>query len=73
MTAYRNIEFFTDPQGRVMIADDRGMRTFDEDEKGLISELFARIEDDYPQAFQALSEHYSKSRANLPYYRYLIV
>lgn len=73
MAAYRNIEFFTDPQGRVMIADDRGVRTFDEEEKELVADLFSRIESDYPQAFEALSEHYHKSRANVPYYRYLIV
>jgi DNA-binding CsgD family transcriptional regulator len=68
-----NVEFFTDPEGRVMIADEQGVRSFREEDRELTAMLYARIEEDYPEAFKALGEIYRKSRANIPYYRYLIV
>lgn len=68
-----NVEFFTDPEGRVMIVDESDVRSFREEDRELTAMLYARIEEDYPEAFKALGEIYRKSRANIPYYRYLIV
>ena len=68
----RNIEFFTDPYGNVMISDAQGVRTYREEDMQLTAELFTRIEDEYPEAFKALTELYRKSQPNMPYFRYLV-
>lgn len=72
MQELRNIEFFNDPEGGVMIRDDEGVHTYQPEDKELTSVLFARIESEYPKAFKALAEIYHKSRANVNYYRYLV-
>lgn len=68
-----NMEFFTAPDGSIMIADEQGVRSFREEDRGLAAIIYNRIEDDYPEAFKALGEIYKKSRSNIPYYRYLVV
>lgn len=72
MQELRNIEFFNDPEGGVMIRDDEGVHTYQPEDKELTSVLFARIESEYPEALKALAENYRKSRANVNYYRYLV-
>lgn len=72
MAKLQNIEFFNDPHGRVMVADEQGVHSFEVEDTELISLLFARIEDEYPEAFKALSQLYAKSKDNVPYFRYLI-
>lgn len=67
MQELRNIEFFNDPEGGVMIRDDEGVHTYQPEDKELTSSLFARIESDYPKAFKALADNYRKSRANVNY------
>ena len=67
-----NIEFFNTPEGEVMIRTDERVYTYQPEDKALTSELFARIESEYPKAFSALSDIYRKSRANVNYYRYLV-
>ena len=73
MAQLRNIEFFTDPHGNVMVSDADGIRSFKQEDVELTSVLFVRIEDEYPEAFRALSELYRKSQPNAPYFRYLVV
>ena len=73
MTKLSNIEFFTDPRGNVMIADGEGVHTFTQEDVKLTGEMFARIEEEYPEAFKALNEASAKARANVLYYRYLCV
>lgn len=68
-----NIEFFTDPDGNVMVVDERGVRSFREEDRDLAAMMYTRIEEEYPEAFKALGDAYKKSRANVPYYRYLVV
>ncbi len=70
---FSNIEFFSDAQGGVMLRDDNGVRTFREEETELTAWLFRIIEEDYPEAFRALSEHYAKSRPNARYFMYRVV
>ncbi|WP_297851782.1 helix-turn-helix transcriptional regulator [uncultured Alistipes sp.] len=72
MPELRNIEFFNDPEGGVMIRDNEGVRTYQPEDKELTRALFTRIEIEYPKAFKALTEIYHKSRANVNYYRYLV-
>ena len=71
--ALRNIEFFSDAHGGVMISDENGIRTYQLEERETTDEMFAIIEEWYPQAFKALTEEYKKSKANVPYFKYLIV
>lgn len=72
MTKLRNIEFFADPFGNVMVSDVNGVRTYAIEDKELTSALFLQIEDEYPEAFRALTELYRKSMPNAPYFRYLV-
>lgn len=67
-----NIEFFADPYGNVMIADSKGVRSYEVEDDELTSALFIRIQDEYPEAFKALSELYQRSMPNAPYFRYRV-
>lgn len=73
MFSLRKIEFFADAQGGVMIKDDNGVRTYRQEERDLTDAMFGIIEADYPNAFKALTEIYAKSRANVGYFKYLLV
>lgn len=73
MRELTNIEFFVDPHGNVMVADDNGIHTYQPEDTRLTAALFARIEDEYPEAFKALSSLYAKSRANAPFFQYRVV
>ena len=68
-----NIEFYTDPFGNIMIANDGGVKTFTQEDTELVSAMFLRIEDEYPEAFKALCEIYRRSMPNTPYFRWLVV
>lgn len=72
MQKLTNIEFFSAPEGEVMIRDANGVITYKPELKELTAMLFAAIEADYPKAFKALSEIYHKSRANVNYFRFLV-
>ena len=64
MQRLNNVEFFNSPEGEVQIRDEKGVRTYMEEDKELTDALFSVIELDYPKAFKALSEIYNKSKAN---------
>lgn len=68
----KNIEFFVAPDGRVMVADGAGIRSYEMEERALTSALFERIEMEYPEAMAALQKHYRSSAANAPYFQYLV-
>lgn len=70
MQRLNNVEFFNSPEGEVQIRDEKGVRTYMEEDKELTDALFSVIELDYPKAFKALSEIYNKSKANAPYFKY---
>ena len=72
MQTLRNIEFFNDPEGGVMVRDADGVHTYRPEDKVLTSALFTRIEAEYPKAFKALTEIYRKSQPNVNYYKFLI-
>ncbi len=72
-TKLTNIEFFNDPYGEVMVSDSEGVRTYREEDRGLTDAMFSRIEDEYPEAFKALSAIYRKSAPNAPYFKYRVV
>ena len=63
MQRLNNVEFFNSPEGEVQIRDEKGVRTYMEEDKELTDALFSVIELDYPKAFKALSEIYNKSSA----------
>lgn len=72
MQTLRNIEFFNDPAGGVMVRDNEGVHTYRLEDREFTAALFARIEAEYPKAFKALAEIYHKSRANISYYRFIV-
>ena len=65
MQTLRNIEFFNDPEGGVMVRDAEGVHSYRLEDKAMTGALFARIETEYPKAFKALSEIYRKSQPNV--------
>lgn len=65
-------EFYT-CEDRVYCLTDGKPEQITEKDTELIKELLDRIENFYPDAYDALHEAYSKSAANLPYFRYLMV
>jgi len=70
----KNIEFYTTPDGEVMVKElNKSVRLLVESDRSIIQELFATIRDLYPDAFRVLSDLYSKSDRNRPYFEYRIV
>lgn len=59
--ALRNIEFFSDAHGGVMISDENGIRTYQTKERTITDEIFAITGEWYPRAFKALTEEYKKA------------
>lgn len=51
-----NIEFFNSPEGEVQIRDEKGVRTYMEEDKELTDALFSVIELDYPKAFYSTEQ-----------------
>ena len=73
MAKLENMEFYIDPFGKVMIVDKDGVHSYEQEDDDFTSLMFARIEEDYPEAFKALCEVYKSSIPNIRYYRWLVV
>ena len=73
MAQLSNLEFFTDPFGNVQISSAEGVKTYQVEDFQFSTAFAQRIEDEYPEAYKALTELYSKSVANVPYFRWLLV
>lgn len=70
----RKIEFYNCPDGTINIqADGQPVRQFTEECKDVVQEMLLLIRDLYPGAFAALSELYSESCRNKPYFEFRIV
>lgn len=69
-----NTEFYTTPDGEVMFKlHDSPVRKFEESNRMFVESLFVLIRDRYTEAFNALSELYSKSERNRIHFEYKIV
>lgn len=68
-----NIEFYSSPEGDVLIHDVQGIRTYRQEDTKITDALFELLEEDYPAAFSALGEVFVKSKSNAPYYKYKCV
>lgn len=73
MKKLANIEFYNAPAGKVEFRDENGVRTYKEEDTVITDEIFTRIEEDYPDAFKALSDKYVSSKHNIPYFKYKVV
>lgn len=73
MAQLSNLEFFTDPFGNVQISSAEGVKTYQVEDFQFSTAFAQRIEDEYPEAYKALTELYAKSVANTPYFRWLLV
>ena len=72
--ALSNIEFYSTPDGEVMIKEhNHPVRKLEETNRDLVQTLFITIRDRYPVAFERLSELYSKSERNRNHFEYKIV
>lgn len=66
-------EFYTTPEGDVMIREGKSLRELTEQETEFISGMLAKIRTFYPEAFEALCEEYVSNKLNRRYYEFLIV
>lgn len=64
-------EFYT-CDAKVYCQTDSGTIEVTEHDRELIDELLSQIENFYPSAYKALQDEYSKSRTNVPYFRFLM-
>ena len=69
----REIEMYIYENELWAITDDGRNHRVSENEKETIQPILATIREQYPEAYAALEECYSKSASNVPYYQYLIV
>ncbi len=69
-----NIEFYTTPEGDVMVKEvGQPAKQLKDSDRELIGRLLTIISDRYPQAHRALMNLYSKSTMNRVYYEYKVV
>lgn len=73
MIALENIEFYTTPDGKVMVDSDGDHKTYEMEDRKFTESLIDFIREFYPEAFKSLSDYYSPSKLNRTYYEYLIV
>lgn len=73
MEKMANIEFFKTPDGDVMYKrQGEGVRQLDEHDRETVASLLSLIRTRYPEAFNALSDIYSRSERNRPWYEFLM-
>jgi len=74
MERLANIEFFKTPDGCVMYKRQGGVvRELGEQDRDLVCAMLSLIRTRYPEAFDALSELYSRSEKNRAYYEWCMV
>lgn len=69
----KNYEFYTTPEGDVMIREDNNLRELVETDREFISEFLQVLKEFYTEAFNALCSEYVSSKINRNYYEFLIV
>lgn len=74
MDNLRNIEFFKTPEGDVMYKrHGEGVRLLDEHDRETVASLLSLIRTRYSDAFDALSDIYSRSEVNRAWYEFRMV
>ena len=73
MITLENIEFYSTPEGKVMIDCEEGPRSYEIEDRNFTEAFLDMVREFYPDAFKALSEFYAPSKLNRTYYEYLIV
>lgn len=73
MRALTNLEFFNAPDGTVMVCDANGVNPLREEERELISLVYAYIDENFSAAFKALQDKYRACRPNIRHYQFKIV
>ncbi len=68
-----NIEFYNYNDEVLMRSADGQCEQITEEKTDLVAFVCEKIQDFYPEAYKALEEYYSKSRANVTWHRFLIV
>lgn len=66
-------EFYSTPQGGVMVVSDSGTAQYSLSDFQLTEQLLEIIRKDYPKAYAALSEQYKESAKNKQYFKFRIV
>ena len=69
----KNLEFYIYDSELWCIRDDGRNDKVTEQDTDLISDLLSVIREQYPDAYQALSDYYKKSALNVSYYQYLMI
>ena len=74
MSNLTTIEFFKTPEGEIMYKRlGEGVKVLAEGDRDMVTSLLSLINNRYPEAFSALSELYSRSERNRPWYEFQMV
>lgn len=74
MSNLTTIEFFKTPEGEIMYKRlGEGVKVLAEGDRDMVTSLLSLINNRYPEAFAALSELYSRSERNRPWYEFQMV
>lgn len=68
-----NIEFYTTPEGDVMIREEGSLHRLDQSDRKFISDFLNVLREFYTEAYEALCKVYVSSKINREYYEFLIV
>lgn len=70
----KNIEFYGTPKGKVMLDDGiTPAREYKQSDQGFTEAVLERLEDFYPDAYNALCEVFASCRRNWRYFQYRMV
>ena len=70
----RNIEFFKTPDGEVLYRQHgESVKILSEHDREMVCDLLSLIRDRYPDALSSLSDIYSRSSMNRPWYEFKMV
>lgn len=74
MIDFADIEFYSTPEGEVMVKPKNGpVKILQDTDRELIQAMLQVINDRYPGAFAVLSDLYSSSSMNRSYYEFMMV
>jgi len=74
MNKFKDIEFYSSPDGVILINETGNpVREFSDKDTDLIDYLSERIRNEYPEAYESLTKTYDKHKLNFQFFNYVIV
>lgn len=69
----KNIEFYANPKGEVVITENEQLRVYKEPDIDFTGKMLSIIKERYSQAYEALCDTYKESRLNRTYFEFQVV